>query len=154
MSKLTQLKEKGENLAAEIMVDATMTLATRGITKKDIKIAKAVTIGSMVAVGAAGVFMFAGNNSSAFDNLATKLLTLLQALYNGIKKIVIAVAIALLAVCIVLSMTSKDERKVTEYKEWGKRIIIAAVIFVILGEITNVIKNMWSGDPSFGGLGG
>lgn len=142
MGKLSQIKEKGENLCAEIMVDATTTLATRGITKKDIKIAKAVTIGGMAAVGAASVFALA--SSGAFNDIANKLITLLKNLYKNTVKLVTVVAVALLGICIVLSMTSKDERRVTEFKEWGKRIVIAWAIFMLLGNVITVIESFGS----------
>lgn len=146
MSKISQLKDKGEALAAEIMVDATTTLATRGITKRDKKIATIVAVTGMAGLSvAAAALTFAGNGGDGggtFKAIADKLIKILHDLFDATKILVSAVAIALLAICIILSMTSKNERNVTEYKEWAKRIVIAWVIYMLLGEITTVIKSM------------
>lgn len=65
--------------------------------------------------------------------------------YNGISGIITLVAAVAIAVCTVGIMASKNQRTVEEFSSWRKRIMIAWVVFFMLGAIVNFGTSLTSG---------
>lgn len=76
-----------------------------------------------------------------FDQIKTALVKV----YNGISGIITLVAAVAIAVCTVGIMASKNQRTVEEFSAWRKRIMIAWVVFFMLGAIVNFGTSLTDG---------
>lgn len=92
-----------------------------------------------VVFGSATSLIFADN---AFQEVAKVISEVFKSFYDAAKGIISVIAIVLVAICLILRMISKDQRKVDAATEWMKRIIITWVIFMFLGNIQKLIEGI------------
>lgn len=113
------------------------TLSVNAADKKKVLIGGGA---AAVAFGSATAFVFAGG----FQDIAKTISKLFQDFYNAAKGIISVIAIVLVAICLILRMISKDQRKVDSATEWLKRIIITWVVFMFLGNIQKLVQDIAS----------
>lgn len=101
-----------------------------------------IGVGAGAAVlGSATALIFA-EGENAFEEIAKVIAEVFQNFYNAAVGIISVIAIVLIAICLILRMISKDQRKVDSATEWMKRIIITWVVFLFLGNIQKLITGI------------
>lgn len=109
---------------------------------------KCTAFGIPVAVASTSLIFADGG----FDEVATKLKDLFIKLYNAIKGALTVVCIAIIAICLLLRIISKDPRKVEEATAWAKRVVITWGIFMLLGLLITFMSD-FGGDSTVDDLG-
>lgn len=82
-----------------------------------------------------------GGSSKAFSEIAKTLSDLFKDVFNAVKGALTVVCIAIIAICLLLRIISKDPRKVEEATAWAKRVVITWGIFMILGLLVSFMSD-------------
>ena len=65
--------------------------------------------------------------------------TIAEQVYNTIKTPLTALCVLAVAFCILGMLFSKDQKRVGEYSQWLKRIVIGFIAFMFVSQIFNLL---------------
>lgn len=82
-----------------------------------------------------------GESSKAFTEIAKTLTGLFKDIFKAISGALTVVSLAIIGICLLLRIISKDPRKVEEATSWAKRVVITWAIFMILGLLVTFMSD-------------
>ena len=112
-------------------------MSNKGIIRKlDKAFITASIVSSMIVPAfAAEAGGGAGSLTGAITNLTSQITSALTGIISGI-------AVAALGICILIWFISKDEKKVQGAFDWGKRILIGYLLFLLINPIIAFVQSL------------
>ena len=112
-------------------------MSNKGIIRKlDKAFITASIVSSMIVPAfAAEAGGGAGTLTGAITSLTSQITSALTGVISGI-------AVAALGICILIWFVSKDEKKVQGAFDWGKRILIGYLLFLLINPIIAFVQSL------------